>query len=153
VNHSVSAMSATATYSNIQPPGGSTEPHLIYSNIGNHANRELGNTYSNVSAFSAAGSMGKFCCYKWLNMFAIRLYSRDSVEICPRVVTRDTFRLGGTVIVSIETWIPPNYQVLGAFLVKWRGLSIKLVLHTHCTSALIDCLIYENCRQKDCNSA
>jgi hypothetical protein len=56
-------MSATATYSNIQPPGGNTggtEPHLIYSNIGNHANSELSNTYSNVGAFGAANSIGKF---------------------------------------------------------------------------------------------
>jgi hypothetical protein len=59
VNHSVSVMSSTATYSNIQPPDG-TESHLIYSNIGNHANSELGNTYSNVGAFSTASNVGKF---------------------------------------------------------------------------------------------
>jgi hypothetical protein len=52
-------MSSTATYSNIQPSDG-TESHLIYSNIGNHANSELGNTYSNVGAFNTASSIGKF---------------------------------------------------------------------------------------------
>jgi hypothetical protein len=56
-------MSSTATYSNIQPTGvnsSTSEPHLIYSNIGNHANNELNNMYSNVGAFSAASSIGKF---------------------------------------------------------------------------------------------
>jgi hypothetical protein len=65
VNHSVSSVSSTATYSNIQPEcgnTGSTGSHLIYSNIGNHTNNEIGNTYSNVGTFSAASSIGKFCC-------------------------------------------------------------------------------------------
>ncbi|KAJ9598667.1 hypothetical protein L9F63_010682, partial [Diploptera punctata] len=50
VNHSISSLSSNATYSNIDPPGVKnvkTEPHLIYSNIGSHANNELNNTYSN----------------------------------------------------------------------------------------------------------
>lgn len=61
VNHSVSSVSSTATYSNIQTEcgnAGSTGSHLIYSNIGNHTSNEIGNTYSNVGTFSAASSIG-----------------------------------------------------------------------------------------------
>jgi hypothetical protein len=65
-------MSSTATYSNIEPPDG-TESHLIYSNIGNHANSQLGNTYSNVGAFSAASSVGKFI-FSDVFEYAVKLY-------------------------------------------------------------------------------
>jgi hypothetical protein len=85
--------------------------------------------------------------------YAVRLYSISSVEIFPRVVTRDLSRpVSHTVIISIETWIPLSRQVLYAFLVECHRLLVKPVLQTRCTSCT-ECLVHENYGNGRSNSA
>lgn len=125
MNHSVSAVSSTATYSNIQLPGaitGSTDPHLIYSNIGNHTNSELSNTYSNVGAFSAASNVCKF-------------WNSDVFWVCMVLQMRFNRNFHGSdyqrsgMPSHPVTWIPLSHWMLDVFLVQCLCLLIKLIMH------------------------
>jgi len=118
----VSSVSSTATYSNIQTEcgnTGSTGSHLIYSNIGNHTNNEIGNTYSNVGTFSAASSIGKFCCYDVFE-YTVRLYKWGLNETCTGVITRD---LAGPVTHCTQALrqIPLSGQAIYVMLVEFHS--------------------------------